>query len=136
MSQVSHVMIASHLKALQTTFDNGISYHVTQPERVQELLALVDRYAKPFDPRIQESGTAFLRLNVTVKRAPNDLPWSMSGGALMQRSMTDEISQAVTLTETNNPNINVTEQQLTAWVLNEWDRYSVVFELVLTVKDK
>ncbi len=132
----SHAMTASHLKAIQSSFDNGICYHITVPEKVDELLKLVDKYAKPLDYGVPTCGTAFLRLNTTIKKDPNKDPWQMSGGALTQDSMTREVEDRIKTILDANPDYEVADRSLTAWVLNEWERYSVVFELMLTVKEK
>lgn len=134
MSLVSHVMTASHLKAIQPTFENGIPCHITDPEQVNKLLELVNKYARPFDPRLPELDHAFLRLNVNIRHKRNGDIWGMSGAAQSQRSISNEITQVIEQLKTTNPEHMYSEQTLVAWVLNEWDRFSVVFELNLIME--
>lgn len=134
MSQVSHVMTASHLKAIQPTFANGIPYHVVELPEVQKLLELIDRYSRPFDPRLPELEQAFLRLNVIVRHKRSGDIYSMAGGALPQRSMSAEITTALEQIKTSNPDNVISEPIVTAWILNEWDRWSVVIELNLMME--
>ena len=133
MSTVSHVMTASHLKAIQSTFENGIPYHVTDSVEVQKLVEMVNKYARPFDPRLPELDQAFLRLNVNIRHKRNGEIHSRQGAALTQVSMTKEIDRVVEQIKTEDPNGTYNEPVLKAWILNEWDRYSVVFELNLMV---
>lgn len=136
MSPISHVMTASHLTKIQPTFDNGICYHITVPERVDELTAMVNKYARPFDPKMPEAGTAYIRLNTTTKKSPNSESWQISGGALVVNSIDDQIESAKALVLTNNPEHEIVDTLVTAWILNEWDRFSLVFELYVTIKAK
>lgn len=136
MSLVSHVMTASHLKAIQPIFTNGIPYHVTDEAEVKTLLGLIDKYSRLFDPRLPELDQAFLRLNVIIRHKSNGDVWSMAGGALPQRSMSAEIDAALEQIKEANPDSAFSEQVVVAWVLNEWDRFSVVVELNLMMESK
>jgi hypothetical protein len=129
-------MTAKHLAEINPNFDIGVVYHLTEASKVDQLLVLVDKYARPYGPHVMEKGTAFLRLNINIRRANNSAPWSMTGGALSRSSMSEEIAVQLQSIEANNPTFEITNKLLTAWVLNEWDRYSVVFELNVTVEDK
>lgn len=132
---ITRVMTASHLQAIQQTFDNGICYHITVPERVDQLTAMVSKYARPLDCGIPTSGTAFLRLNTTVKIYPNKESWSLAGGAIVHDTVQEAIDHSIATVLHDKSNMVVAEQSLTAWILNEWDRYVVAFELQLTLKD-
>lgn len=136
MASISHVMTASHLTEITPVFDVGVVYHFTDQAKVNQLLGLVDKYARPYGPHVMEKGTAFLRLNTNIKRANLSAPWSMMGGALSCPSMSDEIANQLKQITKNHPDFEIVDQLLTAWIINEWDRYSVVFELNVTVKDK
>lgn len=136
MNPVSHVMTTSHLTKIQPIFDNGICYHITVPERVAELTTLVNKYARPFDPSLPEAGTAYLRLNTTTKKSPNSESWQMGGGALVVNSIDDQIESAKAAILSANPEHEIADTLVTAWILNEWDRFSVVFELYVTLKAK
>lgn len=130
---VSHVMTAAHLQKFQVKWDNGIPYHFTDPVRVKELSELVSKAAVPLDYGLPTSGTAFLRLNVTVKKNPNRDAWQLSGGAITKASVQESVDDAIANVIKANPDYVVKDTLLTAWVLNEWERYSVVFELVITI---
>lgn len=136
MPLLSHVMTASHLQAIQKSFDNGIVYHITIPEKVEALKQLVNKYNRKLDYGMPTSGTAFLRLNYAIKQTPNKESWQMGGGALCYDTVDEQIAQVLSTLAEQRPDVEVTEQLLTAWIINEWERYSVVFELNITVKEK
>lgn len=135
MSHVSHVMTASHLKAIQPTFTNGIPYHVIDQAVLQNLTEIVNKYSRPFDPRLPELDQAFLRLNVIIRHKRSGDVHAMMGEALTQRSITDEIDRVKAQIKTDNPDCIYSDAIVTAWILNEWDRFAVVFELNLLVSN-
>lgn len=133
---VSHVMTAAHLQKFQVKWDYGVPYHFTEASRVQELVDLVTRAAVPCDYNIPTSGTAFLRLNTIIKEAPNKESWIYGGGALVSPDVKGHIEDAKRRAVAEQPDKEVKDTLLTAYVLNEWERFSVVFELVITIGAK
>lgn len=133
---ISHVMTAAHLQRFQVKWDYGIPYHFTEPSRVQELVDLVTRTAVPCDYNIPTCGTAFLRMNTIVKEAPNKESWIYGGGALVTNDVQATIEAAKVRALESSPDKEIKGTTLTAYVLNEWERFSVVFELVITIGAK
>lgn len=133
---ISHVMTAAHLQRFQVKWDYGVPYHFTDPSRVQELVDIVTRTAVPCDYNIPTCGTAFLRLNTIVKEFPNKESWIYGGGALTSPDVQGQIEAAKLRALLGQPGKEVKDTLLTANVINEWERFSVVFELVITVGAK
>lgn len=132
----SRAMTASHLNKINLTFDNGIVYHYSVEEKVKEIVAIVDKYNHELDYGMPTSGTAFIRINTTVKRDKNSVPWTVTGGAMVRETISSEVEHAIAEVLKLNPEHTVTKQMLTVHILNEWDRYVVVFELLLDLDIK
>lgn len=130
----SYAMTAAHLLKFQTQWSTGVPYHFTYPDKVQELVDLVTRAAEPLSYDTPTCGTAFLRLNYIIKEAPNKESWQYGGGALTSNDVTAHIERLKTTIVPDGKELKDT--QLTAWIVNEWERFSIVFELVLIVGDK
>lgn len=126
-------MVAKHLMKIRTSFDNGIPYHFTEPSKVMEIKDLVSRCAERLDYSLPTSGTAHLRMNTIVKEFPNKESWQYGGGVLTSENIDAQIEEAKQRTLKANPGKVVRDVGLTCYILNEWERYSVVFELVITV---
>ena len=134
--QHSRAMTASNLKSISPTFDNGIVYHYTEEEKVNEIIKLVDKYNRVLDYGMPTSGTAFLRMNTTVRRDKNSAPWAISGGAMTLDSVAGEAIRSIELVLKNNPEYKLDKQHMSVNIINEWDRYVVVFELYLDLELK
>lgn len=132
----SRAMTASHLSKINQTFDNGIVYHYTVEEKVNEIIAIVDKYNRILDYSMPTSGTAFVRINTTVKRDKNSAPWTITGGAMVRESIGAEVEHSIAEVLKQNPEHALTKQLLTVNIVNEWDRYVVVFELQLDLDMK
>ena len=132
----SRVMTASHLSAINPTFDNGIVYHYGVEEKVNEVIKIVDKYNRVLDYGMPISGTAFIRLNTTVKRDQNSAPWAISGGAMVRETIGAEVEHSIENILSLNPGYVVAKQLLTLNIVNEWDRYVIVFELYLDLELK
>lgn len=135
MSVKSHAMVAKHLAKINQNFENGIVYHYTKPEQVEEIKDLVKRAAEPLDYGLPTSGTAHLRLNVIVKKTPDKLSWQYSGSCLTSPDLDLLVEQAKAVALANNPNNKIQSESLQCYILNEWERYSVVFELQINLED-
>lgn len=130
---VAYAMVAKHLMAIRQSFDNGIPYHFTDPAKVDEIKALVKRAATKLDYGMPTCGTAYLRMNTIVKEFPNKESWQYGGGVLTSEDVDAQIKAACDRTLAANPGKEIKGTTLTCHVLNEWERYSLVFELVITV---
>lgn len=75
----AYAMVAKHLMAISTNFDNGVPYHYTDPAKVEQIKALVTKCAEKLDYGLPTCGTAHLRMNVIVKESPNKESWQYSG---------------------------------------------------------
>ena len=132
----SRVMTASQLNAINPSFDNGIVYHFGVDTKVQEIIKIVDRYNRVVDHGMPVSGTAFIRINTTVKRDKNSAPWAITGGAMTRESIGAEVEHSIETVLQLNPEHEIAKQLLTVNIVNEWDRYVVVFELYLDLELK
>ena len=132
----SRVMTASQLSSINQSFDNGIVYHYGVEEKVQEIIKIVDKYNRVLDYGMPTSGTTFIRINTTVKRDQNSAPWAISGGAMVRESISAEVEQSIENTLKLNPEHEIVKQLMTVNIINEWDRYVVVFELYLDLELK
>lgn len=130
----SYAFVAKHLTQLKPSYDCGVFYHFTTDDKVAEMKALVKRVAEPFDYSLPTCGTAHPRLNVIVKQFPNKESWQYSGGALTTPDVDALIDTARDVALHNNPNTRIKSETLTCSVLNEWERYAVVFELQLNLE--
>ena len=126
-------MTARHLMTIRRQFDNGIPYHFADLETVTAIKDLVKRAATKLDYNLPTSGTAHLRMNTIVKESPNKESWQYGGGVLTSEDLDAQIAAACDRTLAANPGKVLKGTTLTCHILNEWERYSVVFELVITV---
>lgn len=126
-------MTARHLMSIRQQFDNGVPYHFTDPKTVDDIKALVKRAATQLDYSLPTNGTAHLRMNTIVKESPNKESWQYGGGVLTSGDVDAQIADACKRTLANNPGKVVKGTTLACHILNEWERYSLVFELVITV---
>lgn len=126
-------MTARHLMSIRQQFDNCIPYHFTDPETVTAIKDLVKRAATRLDYSLPTSGTAHLRLNTIVKESPNKESWQYGGGVLTSEDLDAQIAAACERTLAANPGKEVKGTTLACHILNEFERYSVVFEVVITV---
>lgn len=130
---IAYAMVAKHLMSICQSFDNGIPYHFTDPNKVNEIKALVTKCATHLDYGLPSCGTAYLRMNVIIKEFPNKESWQYSGGVLTHHDVDAQIEAACERALSANPGKVIKDRLLTCHILNEWERYSVVFELVITV---
>lgn len=132
----SRALTAAHLSKINQVFDNGIVYHYGDEVKVNEIIAIVDKYNRELDYGMPTSGTAFVRINTTVKRDKNSVPWAVTGGAMTHESIGAEVKHSIETVLKLNPEHVLTKQLLTVNIINEWDRYVVVFELYLDLDMK
>jgi len=129
----AYAMVAKHLTSISPTFDNAIPYHYTDPAKVDQIKSLVTKCAEKLDYGLPTCGTAHLRMNVIVKESPNKDTWQYSGGVLISHDVDAQIEAACERTLQANPGKEIKGTSLSCHILNEWERYSLVFELVITV---
>lgn len=129
----SHVILANHLMGISSTFDNGVVYYYTHTKQIAQLVELVRKNAQPLDYGIPTSGTVFLRLNYKVRSKEIPTPL-IGGGAITQPDVAMEILDVIKQVSESNPGRIIEEGNLSATILNDWGRYSLVFELDIMVK--
>lgn len=129
----AYAMVARHLMKISTCFDNGIPYHYTDPVRVNEIKDIVKRCATKLDYGLPTSGTAHLRLNYVVKEGAIKESWSHGGGVLTSEDVDAQVEAICQRVLAANPGKVIKSTQLTCSILNEWERYVVVFDLGIMV---
>ncbi len=130
---IAYAMTAKHLGIINQNFDNGIPYHYTDPKKVDEIKALVKKTATQLDYSLPTCGTAHLRLNTIIKEFPNKESWQYGGGVLTSEDVDAQIAMACERAMASKPGKVLKDTSLACYILNEFERYVVVFDLVITV---
>lgn len=132
----SYVMQAKHLAQLRVIYDNGIPYHFNNEDDVNKIKAIITENAVKLEYGIPESGIAYLRINVLVKDSADGKLITCSGGALTSEKVDIQLEQMKQIAIETYSDKVIKEQKLTVSILNEWERYSLVFDLILTMNNK
>lgn len=130
---IAYAMVAKHLMKVKTVFECGIPHMFSDQAKVEELKALVKKCATQLDYTMPTFGMAHLRLNTIIKEFTNKESWQYGGGVLISGDVDAQIEAACQRALDANPGKAIKSKTLTCGIINEWERYSVVFELVIEV---
>lgn len=135
MIGISRVMSAKHLLTIQTLFENGVIHQFSIADKVKALKELVNKHITTLDYETPTLGTVFLRVHTTIERGSNQSLFGLSGSIISRDTVDEEIAHAIEIFKLTNPTLEIESTVVTASILNSSERYTLIFNLKITIKD-